>query len=322
MEKIIMARRITVSSLGQTPPRFPLEEKSIGYDELVENMIAFWKVQIERVLPDAPDLIVLPETCDDYAAMPKEIAKPFRQARGDRMLGALQEMAKQNNCNIAYATMREVADKTWRNVAMMIDRKGEIIGHYNKNHPTTYEIEDGILAGMETPLIQCDFGTVGFVICFDLNFDELRLKYKALRPDLLLFASMYHGGLMQSYWAYSCRAHFVGSVWSGNPNEIFSPQGEQLAHSTNYISNITATINLDCAQAHLDGNWGKLDALKKKYGRDVTIYDPGKLGSVLITSESETVDVNEMVREFEIELLDDYLERVLEVHHDPANRGA
>lgn len=317
-----MARRITVSSLGQTPPRFHLEEKSIGYDELVENMIAFWKVQIERVLPDAPDLIVLPETCDDYAAMPKEIAKPFRQARGDRMLGALQEMAKQNNCNIAYATMREVADKTWRNVAMMIDRKGEIIGHYNKNHPTTYEIEDGILAGMETPLIQCDFGTVGFVICFDLNFDELRLKYKALRPDLLLFASMYHGGLMQSYWAYSCRAHFVGSVWSGNPNEIFSPQGEQLAHSTNYISNITATINLDCAQAHLDGNWGKLDALKKKYGRDVTIYDPGKLGSVLITSESETVDVNEMVREFEIELLDDYLERVLEVHHDPANRGA
>ena len=317
-----MARRITVSSLGQTPPHFPIEEKSIGYDDLVEKMIAFWKAQIERVLPDAPDLIMLPETCDDYAGMPAEIAKQFRQARGDRVLQSLQELAKQHHCNIAYATMREVADHTWRNVAMMIDRNGEVIGHYNKNHPTTYEIADGVLAGIEAPLIQCDFGTVGFVICFDLNFDELRLKYKALAPDLLLFASMYHGGLMQSYWAYSCRSHFVGSVWSGNPNEVFSPQGEQLAHSTNYISNITATINLDCAQAHLDGNWGKLDALKKKYGRDVTIYDPGKLGSVLITSESETVDVNEMIREFEIELLDDYLERVLNIHHDPTNRGA
>jgi hypothetical protein len=96
--------------------------------------------------------------------------------------------------------------------------------------------------------------------------------------------------------------------------------GERLAHSTNYFPNITATINLDCAQAHLDGNRGKLAALKKKYGPEVSIFDPGKLGSVLIISESETVDVNAMIREFEIELLDDYLERALTHHHDPANR--
>lgn len=314
-----MARRIIISSLGQNPLRFPLEEKSIGYDELVEKMIAFWKTQIEMVLPDSPDLIVLPEICDDYPGMPLEMQKTFRQARGDRMLKALQEAAAQHNCNVAYATVRQTADETWRNVAMLIDRKGEIIGRYNKNHPTSYEMEEGILAGTQTSLIQCDFGTVGFVICFDLNFDVLRLKYKALHPDLLIFTSMYHGGLMQSYWAYSCRSHFVGSVWEGSPNEFYSPLGEQLAHSTNYSPTITATINLDCAQAHLDGNWGKLDALKKKYGRDVTIYDPGKLGSVLITSESETVDVNEMVAEFEIELLDNYLERSLMLHNDPAN---
>lgn len=324
-----MARRITVSSLGQNPPRFPVEDKSIGCDELVENMITFWKAQIDQVLPDAPDLIVLPEACDDYtgvpahAGMPAEIVKPYRQARGDRMLHELQKIAKQYKCNIAYATIREVADQTWRNVAMMIDREGEVIGHYNKNHPTSIEMDEGVLAGVEVPLIQCDFGTVGFVICFDLNFDELRLKYKALSPDLLVFPSMYHGGLMQAYWAYSCRAHFVGSIWHEFRNEIFSPVGERLAHSTSdYIPSITATINLDCAQAHLDDNFGKLAALKKKYGRDVTIYDPGELASVLISSESETVDVHEMIREFDIELLDDFLERYSHIHHDPANRGS
>lgn len=315
-----MARKITVSSLGQNPPKFPLEEKSIGYDELVEKMIAFWKGQIEQVLPDQPDLIILPETCDDYCGMPAEMKLAFRVARGDRVLQAMQELAAQHHCYIAYATVRQAADETWRNTAIMIDRTGKVIGHYNKNHPVICEIEEGILAGTQTPLIQCDFGTVGFVICFDLNFDELRLKYKALHPDLLIFTSMYHGGLMQAYWAYSCRAHFVGSVWHGNPNEFYSPVGERLAHSTNYYSNVTATINLDCAQAHLDGNWGKLAALKKKYGPEVTIFDPGQLGSVLITSESETVDVKEMVQEFDIELLDDYLERSLTHHHNPANR--
>jgi hypothetical protein len=41
---------------------------------------------------------------------------------------------------------------------------------------------------------------------------------------------------------------------------------------------------------------------------------------VLITSESETVSIEEMVAEFGIELIDDYFERSLAHHHDAANR--
>src|SRR5690606_27636859 len=123
-----------------------------------------------------------------------------------------------------------------------------------------------------------------FVICFDLNFEELRLKYQAAKPDLIVFPSMYHGGLMQEYWAYSCRAHFVSSVAPANlPSEIISPVGHTLAASTNYFDFTTATVNLDCRVVHLDGNWGKLRALKEKYGSQVTIFDPGRLGAVLLT---------------------------------------
>ena len=80
-------------------------------------------------------------------------------------------------------------------------------------------------------------------------------------------------------------------------------------------------MNLDCKVAHLDFNWEKLTSLKAGYGPGVSIYDPGYLGSVLISSETDDKTSDDLVREFEIELLDDYWVRSLAHHHDPKNRG-
>jgi hypothetical protein len=166
------------------------------------------------------------------------------------------------------------------------------------------------------------------VICFDLNFDELRFKYKSLKPDLLVFPSMYHGGMMQQYWAYFCRAHFVGSLGTAQPNQIYSPVGHLIASGNTVARAITAVVNLDCAVVHRNYNDGRMDGnnklgrMKEKYGPDVTIMDPGPLGVVLITSESNSVGIDEMIREFDIELVDDYFARSLAHQHDPANREA
>lgn len=130
----------------------------------------------------------------------------------------------------------------------------------------------------------------------------------AARPDLILFPSMYHGGLMQSYWAYSCRAFFVAPV-AGWPSAIVTPVGQEIATTTNYFDFVTATINLDACVVHLDYNWKRLRDLKTKYGPSVTISDPGFLGSVLVSSEIDRVSVHELIREFEVETLDEYFAR-------------
>jgi len=115
---------------------------------------------------------------------------------------------------------------------------------------------------------------------------------------------------MESYWAYQCRSFFVGALESRYaPSEILNPQGEVIASSTNYFDFTVATINLDYCLAHLDYNWEKLQKLKEKYGNDVIITDPGKMGSVLITSRHATISAADMVKEFGIELLDHYLNR-------------
>ena len=152
------------------------------------------------------------------------------------------------------------------------------------------------------------------VICYDLNFTDLLNRYAVQKPDILVFSSMYHGGLMQSYWAYQCRSYFVGAMGPREiPSEIRNPLGEVVASSTNYFDYTVATINLDRKLVHLDNNWDHLKRLKEKYGDSVTITDPGKLGPVLITSEHETVSAEEMTKEFGMELLDDYFNRSIEV---------
>ena len=120
---------------------------------------------------------------------------------------------------------------------------------------------------------------------------------------------MYHGGHVQSNWAYTCRSHMVSAVYRGNPSEIRNPMGDVIASNTNYFDYAVAKINLDCRLVHLDYNWEKLSGLKKKYGTSVKISDPGRLASVLISSENPNVTAGEMVKEYGIEMLDDYLER-------------
>ena len=130
--------------------------------------------------------------------------------------------------------------------------KAKLQAPYDKNHPTIGEIEQGKLPGTKVPIIECDFGRVAAVICFDLNFDRLREQVKAAKPDLILFSSNYHGGLMQGYWAYSCRSHFVGSIRRIAPSEIRNPLGNVIATNTDYFDYAVADVNLDCELVHLD----------------------------------------------------------------------
>jgi apolipoprotein N-acyltransferase len=309
-----MARYVKVSSVsvkdGVNYSGDPSRDLKLETDRMIDS----WNRLLSRVLPEKPDLIVLPEACDRYHNYPLSRRLEYYEVRGYRLLRFFKEKAYENSCYIAYSAVRKLEDGTYRNTTQLIDRKGEIAGLYNKNHPTIGETEDGkILPGKDARVIPCDFGKVACAICFDLNFDPLWEKYKPQKPDIVLFSSAYHGGLMQNYRAYQLRSYFIGSIMNLE-NTIINPVGDVVARSTNYFGYITHSINLDYKVVHLDYNWGKIRNALTKYGSKVKMYDPGYLGSVLLTSETEEFTIDDIIQEFDIELLDDYFDRCLSYH--------
>ena len=300
-------RKFKLSVLGPVPPQ---ELPAPGQEAAL--MKKHWERYLDYVLPEKPDLIVLPECCNRFPAMPMaERLAYYRTQQCQEVFEYFCKIAKDNNCCIAYSAARPLDDGTMRNSTQLIGREGKVLTVYDKNFPMIEETQiQGILPGEQETAVDTEFGRTGFAICFDLNFDHLRMRYMKQKLNLLLFSSMYHGGMMQQYWAYSCRSYFAGAI-CGCECAIINPAGTKVAASTNYHPFATAQINTDYELVHLDGNWDKLKNATKKYGEKIKIHDPGYLGSVLLTSETPEFTASQIVEEFEIERLDDYFSRVM-----------
>ncbi|WP_164821630.1 carbon-nitrogen hydrolase family protein [Paenibacillus koleovorans] len=301
-----MARKVTVSSIC-TPPLHVLGSHSS--QQIAISLRTYWQQQLELVLPDQPELIVLPEKSNVPRGLSSSRERAFCLEYAEEMEQFMCSIAQKSGSYMAYSSIRPMVDGTWRNSTQLIDRNGVIIGIYDKNYPTIEEMEDqNIRPGNEVKLMECDFGTVACGICFDLLFDAHLQRYADCKPEIIIYSSLMHGGSLANSWAYSSRAHLVGAV-AGVQSYVISPLGQTIATSSNYTRYVTHTINLDCKVAFWDNNFQKIKDAKRKYGRGIKVVDPGFQGSILISSESEGLDVNQIIREFKIELIDEYLQR-------------
>ena len=314
-----MANKVKIGVTSLPNPVMPGHIKVGEYDKYEKEIKAHIKSYIDMLLPDSPDLIILPECCNRFTPVCyekrdvfyKDVKKYYRYAE-NRFVEYMKDVAVNNNTNIAYSAVRFVPEtERYLNSTVYITRNGSIAGIYDKNHLVIEEnTECNIDYGSKAELIKLDFGKVATAICFDLNFDELMYKYKSEKPDLTVFASAYHGGLRQEQFAYMCRSYFASSVL-GLESRIINPYGKTVAATTNYTPCVTAEINLDYELCHIDYNFEKIKQAKAKYKDALTVYDPGYAGSVMLTCESEDISVEEIIKEFDIEKLDDYFKRAL-----------
>ncbi len=295
-----MSRYATVCALG--PPsgfHFQYATDAMSNEEALERMIDWWKIHLCMVWPHAPDLILLPEACDRYSTFSLSRRLDYYRFRGNQMRDFFAEEACAHHCYIGYSAAREQPDGSWRNATEIIARDGKTAGVYWKNYVTQGEYAAGIRYGTEAPLIQCDFGTVGCVTCFDLNFEELRKRYKAQHPDLLMVCCG-PNAFDQRIWAYDCQAYLIAAMGGFLSSVMISPLGEVLGTSTAYHPFVIGRINLDREVIHLDRHWEKLEAIKQKYGSRVQIRIPDAFGQALLSSETDEFTAQDIMQEFGI----------------------
>lgn len=275
--------------------------------QIQQAVIHYLGQVIDNVSHQKPDLLLLPEFCDWPSGMPMETYLGYA-ANDSAVLAFVRRAAKKNRMWIAFPTVSKGEDGKLRNSCLLLDRQGETECVYNKLHLTQGERDAGLEAGSGPVVYRCELGNIGFAICFDLNYPDLAEYYRRLGADLILFPSLFHGGLLQSAWAFSSRSWLLGSC-GGIAATVVMPTGEYVAQSTEYYPELVHTVNLDHALLHLDFNKPKLEQALRQYKDEIRIHVPPHLGVALLMSESDPVPVSHLLHEYGMETLDTYLAR-------------
>jgi len=261
---------------------------------------------IDRAARDGSDLICMPEIFAQRG-MPFEEGVSFAEPVPGPTTELVGEAARRNRCYV-IATMIESEGDTLYNTAALLGRDGEFVGKYRKVHPTIGEIEAGVTPGTETPVFETDFGRVGMAICFDMNFLDVGQGLYDNQVQVICWPSMYQAGRQLQFWALQFGCYVVSS-WGGQLNWIVDMTGEVLATTGYQYPIVTAEVNFDREVLHQDGNREQWDAIREKYGKGVDIRIAHPEGIFTLASSMEDVTAQEIIEEFGLETLRDYLAR-------------
>jgi predicted amidohydrolase len=227
------------------PPTRPVTLATVylrpqGTHSAAENVDEFCRV-LATAAPLKPDLICLPEgiTVVGNGKNYVEVSEPVPGPTTTR----LGEVAKQLHCFIV-AGLYERVEAVVYNTAVLIGRQGELVGTYRKTHLPREEVEAGITPGDTYPVFTTDFGKVGLLVCWDLQFPE-PARALALQGAEIILLPIWGGSEILAR-ARAIENHvFLASSSYDMKTFILDPTGKTLAEASTDKPVACATINLD-----------------------------------------------------------------------------
>jgi predicted amidohydrolase len=256
-----------------------------------------------------PDLVAFPEVCNQAGG-----DWQFEPLDGPTV-SAMRAKSRQHGIYIV-CPLPTLEGSTRRNSSVLIGRDGKIVGVYHKNVPTIGELDKGIIPGTQTPVFETDFGRLGLCICFDLNYWEVGSGLCAGKADLVIWSSMWTGTRMMGRWAmefgfYMAGVHTRAASFIDQAGRTISSVGRGVSDSAGAAPLLTATLDLDLRLLHHDGNVGRLRPLFEKYGPTAAHAEHiGEECLLLLSSRLPDKTTDELIEEFKLEPMRDYLARV------------
>jgi len=223
--------------------------------EKVEKLLA------SNLSSKSADFVFLPEVwtcgwdCDSFPLCAEEI-------ENSKSLKMLSKIAKEYNTNIIGGSFIEKLDDRLFNTSPVINRNGELVCTYNKNHLFSYYgCNEGkyITRGDSPVMVELDGVKIGLSICYDIRFPEIYRAYRKAGADILVNMAAW-GSNKKIPWdsmttsrAVENQTYFVALTQTGNLREgsnlghsmIIDYKGDILSEINEIEGGIYANINLD-----------------------------------------------------------------------------
>jgi predicted amidohydrolase len=192
------------------------------------------------VLPGA-DVVLLPEgiTVVGTGKTPADVAETVPGPTTAK----LGELAAKKNAYVV-AGLYERDGVAIYNTAVFLDRKGRLLGRYRKVYLPREEIEGGLTPGNEYPVFTTDFGKVGVMICWDIQYADPARALARRGAELLLLPIWGGHEVLGKARAIENRV-FLASSGYDYPTYVMDPDGEILAQARENGSTAVATIDLN-----------------------------------------------------------------------------
>ena len=198
-------------------------------------------IEVAKLNVKHSDLMVLPEAISisgnglSYVDGAESIPGPSTEALG--------QLARALNSYVVAGLMEREGASAY-NTAVLIDRQGVLVGKYRKVYLPREEVEGGLTPGQSYPVFDTDFGRIGLVICWDIQYAD-PARALALGGAELIALPIAGGNLTLGH-ARAIENHvFLVSSGYDYPTEIVDPDGKTVASAPEKPGVAAAGIDLN-----------------------------------------------------------------------------
>jgi predicted amidohydrolase len=198
-------------------------------------------IEVAKLNVKHSDLLVLPEAISisgnglNYVDAAEPIPGPSTEALG--------QLARDLNSYVVAGLMEREGASAY-NTAVLIDRHGVLAGKYRKIYLPREEVEGGLTPGQSYPVFDTDFGRLGLMICWDIQYAD-PARALALGGAELIALPIAGGNLTLGH-ARAIENHvFLVSSGYDYPTEIVDPDGKTMASAHGKPGVAVAEIDLN-----------------------------------------------------------------------------
>ncbi len=303
--KVIVGTTV-FGSVGSYPG---LAERAIELTALVDEMA-------RRAAEMSPDGAL------DLAILPEAVVTPNDEDPADRSIGLddpvvdhFRELARRHRTYLLLPL--DLAEDTgvgtvYANAAVLLDRRGDVAGIYRKAHPVALvgsdDLEGGVRPGAEHPVFDCDFGSLGVQICWDVVFDDGWTALAGRGAEIVAWPSASPATVLPAAHAARHRYYVVSSTPRDNAT-VYEPTGQVGARITGHGEVLVHELDLSHAVLGWSSFLREGEALRETYGDRVGFhYDPQEdLG--LFWSNDPDTSIGTMIAAIGGEEIDDQITR-------------